>query len=123
MFNLLFSSLPQVRAGRLRGLAVTTLDRVAVAPDLPTVAEAGVPGFDVSSWIALFVPAKTAPQIVRKLNADTVAALADAAIERKLEDMGVVVVASTPAKLAETVRADMAKWEPIIRAGGISIRD
>lgn len=123
MFNLLSSSLPQVRAGRLRGLAVTTLDRVAVAPDLPTVAEAGVPGFDVSSWIALFVPAKTAPQIVRKLNADTVAALADAAIKRKLEDMGVVVVASTPAKLAETVRADMAKWEPIIREGGISIRD
>ena len=102
---------------------MTTLDRVAVAPDLPTVAEAGVPGFDVSSWIALFVPAKTPPQIVRKLNADTVAALADPAIKRKLEDIGVVVIGSTPAELAETVKADMAKWEPIIKEGGISIRD
>ena len=123
MFNLLASSLPQVRAGKVRGLAVTTLERVAVAPELPTVAEAGVPGFDVSSWIGLFVPAKTPVQIVSRLNADTVAALADPATRQKLEAMGVVVIASAPSALADAVRADMAKWGPIIKEAGISIRD
>jgi tripartite-type tricarboxylate transporter receptor subunit TctC len=123
MFNLLPSSLPQVRAGRLRGLAVTTPERVALAPDLPTVAEAGVPGFDVSSWVGLFVPARTPPQIVSKVNAGTVAALADPATRRKLEEMGVVVVASTPGELADAVKADMARWGPIIKQAGISIRD
>src|SRR5262245_24505697 len=123
MFNLLASSLPQVRAGRLRGLAVTTLERVPIAPDLPTVAESGVPGFDVSSWIGLFVPAKTPPDIVSRIHADTVTALADAATRQKLADMGVVVVASTPAALAEAMQADAAKWGPIIKEAGISVRD
>jgi tripartite-type tricarboxylate transporter receptor subunit TctC len=123
MFNLLASSLPQVRAGRLRGLAVTTLERVAVAPELPTVAESGVPGFDVSSWIALFVPAKTPQLLVRKINADTVAALSDPVTRRKLEDMGVVVVASTPEELADALKADTTKWGPVIKEAGISIRD
>jgi tripartite-type tricarboxylate transporter receptor subunit TctC len=123
MFNLLASSLPQVRAGRLRGLAVTTLQRVAVAPELPTVAESGVPGFDVSSWIGLFVPAKTPPAIVHKLNAATVAALADPATRQKLADMGVVVSASTPGGLADAVKGDMVKWGPIIKESGISIHD
>ena len=123
MFNLLASSLPQVRAGRLRGLAVTTLERVAVAPDLPTVAESGVPGFDVSSWIGLFVPAKTPSAIVHKLNADTVAALADPATRQKLEDMGVVVSASSPGGLADALKSDMLKWGPVIKEAGISIHD
>jgi len=123
MFNLISSSLPLVRTGQIRGLAVATLQRVAVAPDLPTIAESGVPGFDVSSWIGLFVPAKTPPQIVNKLNGDTVAAISDPATRRKLEEMGVVVAASTPAGLAELVKAEMVKWEPIIRESGISIRD
>jgi tripartite-type tricarboxylate transporter receptor subunit TctC len=123
MFNLLASSLPQVRAGKVRGLAVTTLERVPIAPDLPTISESGVPGFDVSSWIGLFVPAKTPPEIVRRLHADTVTALADAATRQKLADMGVVVVASTPAALAEAMQADTAKWGPIIKEAGISIRD
>src|SRR5262245_66321620 len=77
MFNLVASSLPLVRSGQLRGLAVATLQRVAVAPDLPTIAESGVPGFDVSSWLGLFVPAKTPPQIVNKLNRGPVAAISD----------------------------------------------
>jgi len=123
MFNLLASSLPQVRAGKVRGLAVTTLERVPIAPDLPTISESGVPGFDVSSWIGLFVPAKTPPEIVRRLHADTVTALADAATRQKLADMGVVVAASTPATLAEAIHAETAKWGPIIKEAGISIRD
>src|SRR5262245_61749921 len=123
MFNLISSRLPLVRAGKVRGLAVTTLERVPIAPDLPTVAESGVPGFDVSSWIGLFVPAKTPPDIVSRIHADTVTALADAATRQKLADMGVVVVASTPAALAEAMQADAAKWGPIIKEAGISVRD
>jgi tripartite-type tricarboxylate transporter receptor subunit TctC len=123
MFNLISSSLPLVRSGQIRALGVATLQRVAVMPELPTIAEAGVPDFDMSSWIALFVPAKTPPQIIGKLHADTVSLLADPATKRKLEDMGVVVVGSTPAELAAQFKADIEKWGPIIKENGISIRD
>jgi len=123
MFNLISSSLPLVRAGQIRALGVATLQRVAVMPELPTIVEAGVPDFDMSSWIALFVPAKTPPQIISKLHADTVSLLADAATRRKLEDMGVVVAGSTPAELAATFKADIEKWGPIIKENGISLRD
>ncbi len=123
MFNLISSSLPLVRSGQIRGLAVATLERVAVAPELPTISEAGVPGFDVSSWIGLFVPARTAPSIVGRIQADTVAALDEPATRRSLEDMGVVVVGSTAAQLRARFEADMAKWSPIIKQAGISIRD
>src|SRR5882757_8087130 len=122
MFNLLTSSLPLIKAGKIRGLAVATPERVALMPDLPTVAEAGVPGFDVSSWIGLLVPVRTPPQIVSKLHADTVAALGDPATRQKLEEMGVVAVASTPGELAAQLKADMVKWGPVIKDAGISIR-
>ena len=123
MFNLISSSLPLARSGQIRALGVATLQRVAVMPDLPTISEAGVPDFDMSSWIALFLPAKTPPQIVSKLHADTVALLTDPATKRKLEDMGVVVAGSTPAELAATFNADIEKWGPIIKENGISLRD
>jgi tripartite-type tricarboxylate transporter receptor subunit TctC len=123
MFNLISSSLPLVKAGQIRALAVAAPERAAVMPDVPTIAEAGIPGFDLSSWIALFVPAKTPPQIVGKLHADTVAVLAEPATRRKLEDMGVVVVGSSPAELAAQFKADIEKWGPIIKENGISIRD
>jgi len=123
MFNLLASSLPQARAGQLRALAVTTAQRVAVAPELPTIDEGGVPGFEVSSWLGLLVPARTPEPIVDKLHAATVAALADAPTKRKLEDMGMVVLASAPRELADMVKADMAKWAPVIKEAGISLRE
>jgi tripartite-type tricarboxylate transporter receptor subunit TctC len=123
MFNLISSSLPLVRAGQIRALGVATLQRVAVMPELPTIAESGVPDFDMSSWIGLFVPAKTPQQIIGKLHADTVSLLADPATRRKLEDMGVVVAGSTPGELAEAFKADVAKWGPIIKETGISLRD
>ena len=76
----------------MRGLAVSTCKRFPTAPDLPSVAEAGVPGFDVSAWIGFFVPAKTPPEIVAKMHADTAAMLAEPAIKAKLEQVGVLVV-------------------------------
>src|SRR5262245_6661111 len=85
MFNTMGGVLPNVRAGQLRGLAVSTAERFPTAPDFPTVAESGVPGFDVSSWYAFFVPVKTPPDIVRKIHADTVAILAEPAVKGRLE--------------------------------------
>jgi tripartite-type tricarboxylate transporter receptor subunit TctC len=118
MFNTMAGVLQQVRAGQLRGLAVTTPERFPTAPEFPTVAET-VPGFDVSSWYALFVPAKTPAAIVRKLHADTVAVLAEPAVRNKLERVGVMVVGSTPEQLAAQLKSETELWGPVIKAAGI----
>jgi tripartite-type tricarboxylate transporter receptor subunit TctC len=123
MFNNIGAVLPLIQSGKLRGLAVTTAKRTPAAPDLPPIAEVGVPGFDVSSWYALFAPAKTAPEIIQKMQADTVAALTDAVTKERLEQLGVVVVGSTPAELAAFLKAEMDKWAPVIKEAGISIRE
>lgn len=123
MFNNIGAVLPLIRGGKLRGLAVTTATRTPAAPDLPPIAEAGVPGFDVSSWYAFFAPAKTPPEIIRKMHADTVAALKDPSTKDKLETLGVVVKGSTPAELAAFLKAEMDKWGPVIKAAGISGTD
>jgi tripartite-type tricarboxylate transporter receptor subunit TctC len=120
MFNNIGAVLPLIRGGKLRGLAVTTAKRTPAAPDLPPIAEAGVPGFDVSSWYGFFAPAKTPPEIIRKMHADTVAALNDPATKQKLESLGVVVKGSTPKELAAFLKAEMDKWGPVIKAAGIA---
>jgi tripartite-type tricarboxylate transporter receptor subunit TctC len=119
MFNTIGGVLQQARAGQVRGLAVTTAKRFPTATEFPTVVEAGVPGFDVSAWYAFFAPAKTPPEIVRKLHADTVAVLADPAVKNALEQVGVAVVGSTPEELGKHLRAETDLWGPVIRAAGI----
>jgi len=123
MFNVMSSVLPQVRAGAMRGLAVTTAQRVAAAAEFPTFAEAGVPGFEVTGWFGFFVPAKTPPDIVAKIHADTVTALADPVLRGRLEELGIVVVGSTPAELAAFLKAEIDKWGPVIKEAGIRAVD
>src|SRR5262245_59058614 len=123
MFNNIGAVLPLIQGGKLRGLAVTTAKRTPAVPHLPPIAESGVPGFDVSSWYALFAPARTPPEIIRKMHADTVAALSDPATKERLEQLGVVVVGSTPAALAAFLKAEMDKWAPVIKEAGITIRE
>jgi tripartite-type tricarboxylate transporter receptor subunit TctC len=123
MFNNIGAVLPLIQSDKLRGLAVTTAKRTPAAPNLPPIAEVGVPGFDVSSWYALFAPARTPPEIIRKMHADTVAALTDPATRERLEQLGVVVIGSTPAELAATLKSEMDKWGPVIKEAGISIRE
>jgi len=118
MFNTMAGVLQQVRTAQLRGLAVTSAERFPTAPELPTVAET-VPGFNVSSWYAFFVPAKTPPEIVMKMHADTVAVLAESAIKDKLQQVGVMVVGSTPEELAAQLKAETELWGPVIKAAGI----
>jgi tripartite-type tricarboxylate transporter receptor subunit TctC len=123
MFNNIGSVLPLIQSDKLRGLAVTTAKRTPAAPQLAPIAESGVPGFDVSSWYAFYAPAKTPPEIIRKMHADTVAAITDPTIKSRLEQLGVVVVGSTPAELAAYLKSEMDKWGPVIKEAGITIRE
>jgi tripartite-type tricarboxylate transporter receptor subunit TctC len=123
MFNTAAGVLQQVRSGQVRGLAVSTAKRFPTAPEFPTVSESGLPGFDVTSWYALFVPIKTPADIVKKIHADTAAILAEPAIKTRLEQVGVEVVASTPQALGARLKAETAQWGPIIKAAGIKTQE
>ena len=123
MFNTAAGVLQQVRAGQVRGLAVSTVKRFPTAMEFPTVAESGLPGFDVTSWYALFVPIKTPADIVRKIHADTAAILAEPAIKTRLEQVGVEVVASTPQQLGARLKAETEQWGPIIKGAGIKTQE
>jgi tripartite-type tricarboxylate transporter receptor subunit TctC len=119
MFNNIGAVLPLIQGAKLRGLAVTTAKRTPAAPDLPPIAEVGVPGFDVSSWYAIFAPAKTPASIIRQMHSDIVAALNDPIIKTRLEGLGVSVVGSTPAELGAYLKTEMDKWGPVIKEAGI----
>jgi tripartite-type tricarboxylate transporter receptor subunit TctC len=119
MFNTMAGVLQHARSGQVRGLAVTSAKRFPTALEFPTVAESGVPGFDVAAWYAFFAPAKTPPEIVNKLNADTVAILREPAVIAALEKAGVAVVGSTPAELGRLLKSEIDLWGPVIKAAGI----
>ena len=112
------STLPYVQNGQLRGLAVTTAKRQPEVPDLPAIAEF-VPGYDVSSWFALFVAAKTPPDIVARLHQDAVAALNHPPVKARYAQLGATVVGSSPAELATFLQAEIDRWGPVIKAAGI----
>ena len=120
-FAVMASGLPLVRSGQLRALGVTTAGRVPAAPDVPTIAEAGVPDYDTSSWFAFFVPARTPPDIIRKMHADIVAVLAEAPVRARLEQQGLIPIGSTPEELRVHLKSEMEKWAPVIKAAGIKV--
>ena len=113
--------LSYARSGQVRVLAMTGPKRDAATLDVPTIAEAGVSGYDVTAWQALFVPARTPPAIVRKISADTKAALTEPAIKDKLAASGYVAEGSSPEGLAKLLRAEIAKWSAVIKSVGIKI--
>ena len=121
MFNNIGAVMPLIQGGKLRALAVTSSKRARELPDVPTVAESGVPGFDVSAWYALFVPARTLAAVIEKLHADTVLALADPIIKSRLEQLGVGVIGSSPEELRVYLKAEMDKWGAIIKEAGIKV--
>ena len=116
------NALPHVRSGRIKAFAVTARSRLAAAPDIPTVDEAGLPGFYFSRWHALWAPRGTPREVVGRLNAALVAALADPAVRARLEDLGQEIFPreqQTPEALAALQKAEIEKWWPIIKAAGI----
>ena len=122
-FAVMASGLPLAQSGKVRALGVTTPERAKQAPDVPTIAEAGVPGYEASSWFAFFVPAKTPPEIVRKMHDDTVAALAEPATRDKLDQLGLIPAGSTPEALGALLRREMEKWAPVIKAANIKVNE
>jgi tripartite-type tricarboxylate transporter receptor subunit TctC len=116
--DVIFDNVPtvvqHVREGHLRGLAVTTRERIVIMPEMPTIAESGVPGFDVYSWFGFFVPARTPPDIIAKLNADTNAALVHPSVKPRFEHLGAAPKGSTPAELAAFLKSEIDKWGPVI---------
>ena len=113
------SVLPHVKAGRIRALAVSTLKRSASAPDVPTVAESGYPGFEYANWNALFAPAKTPQAHVRKINALVVQALNEPDIAQKLTAQGADPAPGTPEELGRYMRIDYERWQKVISSAGI----
>jgi tripartite-type tricarboxylate transporter receptor subunit TctC len=120
-FDNLPSSTEHIKSGRLRALAVTTAERVPTFPDLPTIAESGLAGYDTYSWNALFAPAGTPKEAVDKLNAEAVKAVNDPKVKAKLAEFSAVVVGSTPEQLGEHVSKELAKWKPIVAESGAQI--
>lgn len=122
IFDNLPSASEHMKAGTLKPLAVTTLERSESFPDVPTMDEAGVPGYETNTWNALFAPAGTPPEVIAKLNAAAVAAINDPAVKERLAEAGAVVVGSTPEELAAHVSSEVARWAPVIEAAGVSIQ-
>ena len=113
--------LEQIRSGQVRGLAVTTAKRSQFAPELPSAAEAGVHGFEVTGWFAFFVPGRTSRTIVEKIHIDTVTALRDPAVKANFDNIGMVAVGSTPEELAALLTAETEKWQPVIKQAHIAL--
>lgn len=121
MFDNLSSSLPHVKAGKLRALAVTSAARSPEAPDVPTMAEAGLPGCEVLSWFALMAPAKTPQPIIDRLNAATVKVLGQDVVKQKLAAIGADPAPSTPQALAALIRSETAKWAKVVENSGAKV--
>jgi tripartite-type tricarboxylate transporter receptor subunit TctC len=123
IFDNVVSVLPHVMSGGARALAVTTAKRLAVAPNVPTLIESGLAGFDVASWFALFVPASTPPGVVRKLHDDAVAALESDKVKGRLIMLGCEIIGSTSEGLATHLKSEMDRWGPMIKKAGIKVED
>jgi tripartite-type tricarboxylate transporter receptor subunit TctC len=120
-FDNIITTLPLVQAGKLRALAVSTATRSKVAPDIPTLAEAGVPGFDATSWFGLFVPAGTPRPIVDRLYRETAEALKDADVRERLLKLGAEPVGSTPEDFGKFFNAEVARWGKVVREAKVQI--
>ena len=113
------NALPLVREGKLRAFAVTSIRRSGAAPDLPTMAESGFPGFEAVPWFGLMAPAGTPPAVVDKINRETAKVLAMPDVQRRLAELGVDLIGGSPAELAAVIASETPQWAKVIKAAGI----
>ena len=121
MFDNLANSTAQLKAGKLKALAVTTAKRSALAPELPTMAEAGVPGFDISTWYGIMAPAGTPPDVVKKLNAEIVRFLGSDEAKEKLKAQGAEPAPMSPEQFDQFIRAEWTKYAKIVKDSGAKV--
>ena len=121
MFDNLPSALPQIKAGKLKALAVTSAQRSAALPDVPTVAEAGVKGFEASSWFGLFAPAGTPADIVNRIQQETAKALQSPVLKERLLSQGAIPGGQSPAEFARFIAAETKKWAQVVKVSGAKV--
>jgi len=121
LFSIALAATPQVKAGKVRALAITSAERSPVAPELPTVAESGFPGFEVIGWFGWLAPARTPDAIVERLNREIVKVLNRPKVRDRLLDMSTVPVGNTPRQFAGFIRSERDKWAKVVRDAGIRI--
>ena len=115
------SMTPHVKSGKVRGLAVSSATRSQAFPELPTIAEAGVPGYEVTSWNAILAPAGTPKDIITKLNTEINKIIVMPDMKQRLIDNGFEPVGGTPEKAADKIHSEIAKWAPVVKAAGIKV--
>jgi len=113
------AAFPHVTSAKLRGLAVTSARRSPITPDVPTIAEAGVPGYEASAWYGLMVPARTPPEIISRLHAESVKALNRPDVKERLGATGLEPIGSTPEQFGAHIRSEIEKWGKIVKATGL----
>jgi tripartite-type tricarboxylate transporter receptor subunit TctC len=121
MFDNLPSALPQIKAGKLRAIAVTSIKRAPALPDLPTIAESGVPGFEASSWFGILAPAGTPREIVLRLNREANKALQGAEMKEKLLAQGAEAVGNSPEFFVDYIRSETVKWAKVVKDSGAKV--
>jgi tripartite-type tricarboxylate transporter receptor subunit TctC len=121
MFDNLANAMPHVKAGKLKALAVTTAERSKLAPDLPTMAEAGLPGFDISTWFGLFAPAGTPKDVIAKWNAEVVKILNSPDMRERLTAQGAESAPTTPEQFAAFIQSEIPKYARIVKISGAKV--
>jgi len=121
MFDTIPSAIAHIRGGKLKALGVTGLKRSPLFPQVPTIAESGLPGFEVQSWYGLVAPTATPKDVIARLNAEAVKGANAKAFRDRLEPLGFDVITGTPERMGEMVRADAARWAPVVKASGAKI--
>jgi len=122
MFSAVSPSKPLMESGKVRGLAVSTLKRTALLPDMPSVAEAAIPGFEATAWHALVAPAKTPPEALATLHKAMMVTLKDPEVAQALTKLGLDIMPTTPEELAAYIKAEIPKWAKIIQASGAKLQ-
>ena len=118
-WNSISASAPFIKSGQVRALGIGSQKRSALMPDIPTISDAGLPGFELGSWYGLFAPPRTPPAIVRQLHQEILKAIGDAAVQQQFAGLGAEAVGSTPEEFRSVLQKDLMKWAKVARAANV----